>query len=179
MKLTNQRFVKLDESDYINIYSRVRDRLIFWIIGIIVSVAAILSISSYYAAQSSIQKFTENQVKKFIQSKDFQENVVTELRTNLQELEDRSSAMEKQVSMLERLISDKEVKIAELSEFPIVISDSKVKITNPNSDRLLIQSGSALQGTVIKFEETYKTRPIVFITFDSQSAQTQLVKNDG
>ncbi len=82
--------MKLDESDYTNIFLRVREKLLAHLAAPLAALLALFGITSWYVAKQKIDSITEAAVNKYVQSDAFQKKVVAAYNQKLSQLENRT-----------------------------------------------------------------------------------------
>lgn len=154
--------MKLDESDYENIYLRVRERLWRQIFAAMAIVVAILGITSYGVFVNKIEKITEAAIKQHVESKEFQAAVVESTQSLLRELDKKASEINSKLQL-------QEIRAAQLAGVPLVVEDNGLFITSISGDTFFIQTGHVLPGEQIAFRRPFKETPAVLLTLDMDS----------
>lgn len=154
--------MKLDESDYLNIFLRVREKLLTYLVAILATFFAIFGITSWYVAKQRIDSITEAAVNKYVQSDAFQRKVASAYNEKLSHLEKRTSEMSK-------VIDDQERLAANLSAAPVLIDDNGLIITNKTGEKFIIEMGNAQNGSKITFKNHYKKTPFVILYPDGEA----------
>lgn len=152
--------MKLDESDYENIFLRVRGRLIKHIAAILFGSLALFGISSLYVARERIGSITESTVHKYIESEKFKKEVAAAY-------DEKLSQLQKRTLHLSQVIADQEKRAAQLSQAPVIIDDTGLVITNKDGEKFHVETGTAKDGSKITFKNNYKNPPVVVLSLDA------------
>ncbi len=152
--------MKLDESDYENIFLRVRGRLIKQIAAALFGVLAFFGISTWYVVRERISSITESAVHKYIESEKFKKEVAATYDEKLTQLQKRTLH-------LSQVIADQERHAAQLSQAPVIIDDTGLVITNKDGERFHVETGTAKTGSEITFKNSYRNPPVVVLSLDA------------
>lgn len=154
--------MKLIDSDYENIFFRIREKLLIQLIAVIALLLAIAGYSTWIAAKTEIVQITSTSVDKYVQSKEFQDTVISEYQGRLSALEKRSEALTTE-------IEKKEIAIAKMSSIPIYVDGSDLMVTSPSGQTYKIQTGFSKSGESVLFKQKYLSEPLVIAVIDGQN----------
>lgn len=152
--------MKLDQTDYDNIFFRIRERLLGQFFAITAVVIAIFGVTTWFSAKAKIDEITEVAVNKYVQSDEFQRNVVLTYQEKL-------ARFESQTKEISKLLTEQQYKAAQLSEIPILIDSSGITLINSHGQQFRLEMGVANSGTKIIFKSPYQTTPTVLLSIDS------------
>ncbi len=139
--------MKLDESDYENIFLRVRDKLYIQFIAICAVIFGIVGFTTWHSVKTRIDGKIESAVNEYIQSKEFKEVVIKSSQEKLAELD-------RHANQIENLLSRQQLKIAQQSEIPIIIDEKGLTLVNKNGQQFHIEMGNAKSGEDSHFQNT-------------------------
>lgn len=154
--------MKLDDSDYENIFFRIREKLLIHLIAVIALLLAIAGYSTWIAAKTEIVQITSSSVDKYVQSKEFKDTVISEYQGRLSALEKRSEALTAE-------IEKKEIAIAKMSSIPIQVDGSDLVVTSPSGKTYKIQTGFSKSGESVLFKQKYLSEPLVIAVIDGEN----------
>lgn len=152
--------MKLDESDYENIFLRVRGRLALQLVLVFSTILAAIGVTTYYSAKKTIERKTESAVIKYVQSEEFKKDVISSYQEKLTRLDNQTAEIAKLLSEQQRIASH-------LSEIPIVIDKNGLTLINKSGHKFRIEMGDAEDGSKVLFSAPYQTEPAVLLSIDS------------
>ncbi len=157
-----EKSMKLDDSDYENIFLRVREKLFVQMALTIGLIVAIAGWTSWKAVEAKIAKTTSAFVDKHVQSKEFQAAVVFEYQARLADLEKRSAVLSDEIQR-------KEIAVASLSSIPIKIDGSNIELMNATGRSFKILTGVVKSGDDVRFKQKFLVAPVVVVVIDSDA----------
>jgi hypothetical protein len=140
--------MKLDQSDYENIFLRVRDKLLIQVFAIFSILFAVIGIATWTAVKARVEKITELAVNNYVQSDEFKKHVVVSYQEKL-------TRLETQTAEITKVLSEQQKKAAQLSEIPILIDQDGLTLINKNGHQFRIEMGSAISGAKVLFKVPY------------------------
>lgn len=151
--MTATTTIKLDSEDYENIYLRVREKLIFFFLGIFGALGG----TGLLVAYLSISGATEKAVQKYVQTPEFKTSVLGLANARMESLEKRASSVVQSISEAEK-------RVVALTDAPISVTASGFSLLSKEGARFGMEVGEVQSGGVVEFKTPFSMPPLVLLT---------------
>lgn len=142
---------KLDSEDYENIYLRLQQRI--W--RVVLGMFGATSIIAFITFFSVIDSNAEKQIKKTVESKDFQQILISTSMSRLTELEER-------LARTEAALKQATQQAAKLAELPISIDRNSITFTDNTGEAIQIVFGFTRIGKTT-FQNSFQSPPSIIL----------------
>lgn len=148
--------MKLDATDYENIYLRVRERLSIFLISVFGAIAAAIGVAGIFTFYHGVNSATEKAVNEFVKTNTFKQSVVDTTSAKTIELQ-------KQADLIAVSLEKSEKRVATLAKLPITVDGNGVAMIGTSGEKFFIETGTAHDGETVKFHNPYKNPPTVIM----------------
>lgn len=154
--------MKLDETDYQNIFLRVREKLVIQLFFLISALAVTAGLVTWLAAKEKIEDVTEAAVTNYVNSEQFADNIMTSYRESV-------ASLDAQLAELSAVISQQQIVASQLSQSPVLQGSTGLTFIGQDGSHFRIEIGTASSGDKVVFQSTYKSEPTVILSIDTNS----------